>query len=173
MLQRVRSFPKTTVVRVAVEVLKRNSYFAHPENIILGMLASSKKDVRERGMQKVLSLRDHNQWSNSIRKFIAPEINLEAKCFSYLCDIEDDSVEEPPAIRSMNEDQIKSVINVPLVLKHPCHNQNVERHVKLVTEASSSVCSFERRDGMIRQKIRSRKLMKRFDNKSQFKFEFQ
>ena len=101
---------------------------------------------------------------------MAPEINLKAKCFSYLCDFRDCSVEGPPTIQSMSKDQIKFVINVPLILKYPCHNPNLERHVNLVTEASSSVFSFERQDSLIRQEIRSGNLMKRFDNKSQFKF---
>ena len=39
--------------------------------------------------------------------------------------------------------------------KHPCHNQRVEHHAKLVTEASASVAGHDNRDGMIRQRIRS------------------
>ena len=53
-------------------------------------------------------------------------------------------------------------------LDHPCHNQCVERHVKTVTEAAAQVEGFERRDGLIRQKIKSRKLLKKFDTKVQF-----
>jgi len=55
-----------------------------------------------------------------------------------------------------------------LLLYYPCHNQTVERHVKLFTEASAQVAGFERRDGIIRQKIKSRSLMKKFDTKMQF-----
>ena len=51
---------------------------------------------------------------------------------------------------------------MPLKLKHPCHNQKMQRHVKLVTEAAGAVAGFDRRDGLIRQRIRSRKLMKIF-----------
>ena len=54
------------------------------------------------------------------------------------------------------------------MLHHPCHNQSVERHVKLVTEASAQVEGFARRDGIIRQKIKSRKLLKTFNTKMQF-----
>ena len=49
-----------------------------------------------------------------------------------------------------------------------CHNQSVERHVKMVTEAAAQVEGFERRDGLIRQKIKSRKLLKKFGTKVQF-----
>ena len=44
----------------------------------------------------------------------------------------------------------------------------VERHVKMVTEATAQVEGFERRDGLIRQKIKFRKLLKKFDTKVQF-----
>ena len=51
---------------------------------------------------------------------------------------------------------------------HPCHNQAVERHVKIVSEAASQITSLKKKDGIIRQKIRLRKLLKNFDTKSQF-----
>ena len=47
------------------------------------------------------------------------------------------------------------------VLHHPCHKQSVERHVKRVAEESAQVVGFDRRDGVIRQKIKSCKLMKK------------
>ena len=53
-------------------------------------------------------------------------------------------------------------------LEHPHHNQVVERRIKLVSKASAAVARFKNRDGLIRQKIRSRKLMKTFNTKKQF-----
>ena len=75
---------------------------------------------------------------------------------------------EPLAIKSMNDAAIQRFKLDKLVLDHPCHNQTVERHVKPVTEASICVTGFEPRDGMIRQKIKSRKLMPSFNTKKQF-----
>ena len=49
--------------------------------------------------------------------------------------------------------------------KASLHNQRVERHVKLVTEASPSVEEHDNRAGMICQRIRSRKLMKTIEQK--------
>ena len=74
----------------------------------------------------------------------------------------------PPAIRHLSDSEIEDCRMKPLILCRPCHNQTVERHVKLVTEASAQVTGFERRDGLIRQKIRSRKLLKKFNTKMQF-----
>jgi len=63
---------------------------------------------------------------------------------------------------------IAKMLTKPLVLLHPCHNQAVQRHVKLVTEAASVVTRYENRDGMIRRNIQSRLLMSKFDSKQQF-----
>ena len=79
-----------------------------------------------------------------------------------------DEITEPPAIRYMNEKSLVQILSNPLILMHPCHNQVVERHVQIVSEAASQLTSFEKRDGFIRQKIQSRKLLKKFDTKSQF-----
>ena len=38
------------------------------------------------------------------------------------------------------------------LLHHLSHSQSVERHVKVVAEASAQVAGFDRRDGVIRQK---------------------
>lgn len=50
----------------------------------------------------------------------------------------------------------------------PCHTQAVERTVKLVTEAAENVCESLAREGYIKAKINSRKLMPKFDTKKQF-----
>ena len=52
--------------------------------------------------------------------------------------------------------------------KYKCHTQAVERAVKLVTEAASSVVGEEARDGFIRQRINSRKEVGRFNTKVKF-----
>ena len=97
----------------------------------------------------------------TVRKFNIPEINIEADFYHKMINFEEITTTEPPAIKSLNNAAIqrfKLKLN-KLELDHPCHNQAVEpRHVKLVTEASIRVAGFERRDGMIRQKIKSRKL---------------
>ena len=56
-----------------------------------------------------------------------------------------------------------------VVPKYPCHTQVVERCVKIVTEASKSVCGFEARDARIRSKIKSREMMPCFKSKMYFK----
>ena len=71
-------------------------------------------------------------------------------------------VNQPPSIKHHSDSKIEVIRKYPLKLNHPCHNQHVERHVKLVTEASSQVCGIDHRDGLIRQKLMSRQIMKKF-----------
>ena len=68
----------------------------------------------------------------------------------------------------MTNYEVERIRENKLILKQPFHNQpSIECHVKLVTEASTAVAGFERRDGLIDQKIKSRKL-KSFETKKQF-----
>ena len=55
----------------------------------------------------------------------------------------------PVLLRLIEEDKILEFIKKPFKLRHDCHSQNVERHVKLVTEASAIVVEHGRRDGVI------------------------
>ena len=55
-----------------------------------------------------------------------------------------DEITESPAIKHLNEENLNQLKSNALKLMHPCHNQAVERHVKLVSEAASQVTSFER-----------------------------
>ena len=97
--------------------------------------------------------------SSSIRLFDVPTLNLEVNAY----------YEFAPAIASLTDREIKECLKKLLVLHHPCHKQSVERHVKLVAEESAQAAGFDTRHGVIRQKLKSRKLMKTFATKKQFK----
>ena len=70
---------------------------------------------------------------------------------------------EPPVTKRYTDDEMRG-----LTLKHPCHNQVVERHIRVVSDAASKVCGHNRRDGHIRQKLKSRRLMKTVESKKQY-----
>jgi hypothetical protein len=167
-LKRVLSFPNNKVRKIATDVLQRNAFFAHSENIIVGMLGSSLDDIRQMGVETVLSLRASEPRSTEVRKFEVPQLNFDAQHFYEMTTNNGDNTEVPPLIKDFSDDEIKELSLYPLTITHPCHNQTVERHVKLVTQASSMVSTFERRDGLIRQRISSRKLIKQFGTKKHF-----
>ena len=50
-LKRVLSFPNNKVMKIATDVLKRNAYFSHSENIIVGMFGSSVDEIRQIGVK--------------------------------------------------------------------------------------------------------------------------
>ena len=99
--------------------------------------------------------------SATVHSFDLPTINLAATSFDKMVNL-NSWQHQPPAIGHLTDVDIEQCRVRPLTLHHPCHNQSVERHVKLVTEASAQVEGFARRDGIIRQKIKSRKLLKTF-----------
>lgn len=75
----------------------------------------------------------------------------------------------------MSDLELKSMIETGCILEiasFPCHSQAVERHIKLVTEASVSVCGEKPRDGFIRCRLKSRCEIPKFETKSQFFFKY-
>ena len=79
-------------------------------------------------------------------------------------------MEQPVILKKfyLSDLELDNLRNSPLKLDHLCHNQAVERPVKAVTEASARLTGFERRDGLIRQKLKSRALMQFFNTKQDF-----
>ena len=69
----------------------------------------------------------------------------------------------------LSDIEIQAIATKRLALLHPCHNQAVERHIKLVAEASASVAGYERHNKSIKRKIKSRKIMNEFNTKRQFR----
>ena len=106
--------------------------------------------------------------STNIRHFKVPKINPTSKSYHELANLDESDVEEPPLVRHFSLSDMEDLKSMPLQISHPCHNQAVERHIQLVSEVSALVTGFENRDGIIRQRIKSRHLMKRFDTKRQF-----
>ena len=190
-MQSVKKFPSGKVKSIAMKVVKYNAFSAHPENVLLCMLADEDDDARRIAVNKIMSMRGRlpdfrvdddfeggsielddeddqptgERENQDVRKFCVPKINVEAKVYGNL---NDPGVTEPPVTKRMSIEQIEQFRSKPLRLCHPCHSQSVERHVKLVSEASQTVAGFEKRDGHVHMKIKSRKLMPIFDTKKDF-----
>ena len=144
------------------------------------MLAKDDENIRRRAVDKILELRSETSATTDmesstlesrrdiIRQFKVPKINVEDTHFYELTNLDSiKDISQPPSVMDLDDTSIAQMLTKPLVLQHPCHNQAVERHVKLVTEATSVVTGYEKRDGMLHQKIQSRLLMSKFDSKQQ------
>ena len=73
----------------------------------------------------------------------------------------------------MSDDEVNEMANsdtppVTQFLDLPCHTQNVERHVKIVSEVSRKAVGVKAIDGMIRSTIVSRNKMSSFSSKKDF-----
>ena len=77
-------------------------------------------------------------------------------------------INEPPAIKHTRDENLAKIRQTSLKLQHPCHNQAVERHIKVIIEASAAVSTFKRRNGLIRQKLKSQKLIKNINSKCDY-----
>ena len=78
-----------------------------------------------------------------VRKFILPKITTNAKTYHSLSSLSLKDVHEPPALKHLLNKKIEAFQQHKLNLEHPCHNQAVERHIKLVSEASAAVTGFK------------------------------
>ena len=104
--------------------------------------------------------------SSSLDSFVLPELNLEAKFYYELINLNAKDIEEPlPAMRDVNYSMLKDIRSNDLKLHHPHLNQSTKRCPKLVFEASSAITERERKNGMIRQKLKLLIFPKRFDTK--------
>ena len=139
------------------------------------MLADNVHNVRLLAVIKILSIRVSKKnldnvgrdEEGDVRKFIIPKINTNAKTYYSFSSLSLKDMHEPPALKYLLNKEIETFQQHKLNLEHPYHNQAVERHIKLVFEASAAVAKFKNRDGFIRQKIRSRKRKKSFNTKKQ------
>ena len=74
---------------------------------------------------------------------------------------------EPPLMIKLFDDETSRLILTPLELpQYPCHTQAVERGIKVVSKAASTVIGEEARDGFIRQNLLSRKVFGWCDTKA-------
>ena len=104
----------------------------------------------------------------AIRRFEVTQITCKAQSYHIMAEIDAEKIAEPPQLQSLPLIEIQNVRSAPLKVSHSCRNQAVKCHIKLVTETLSVTTGLDSRDGLIRQRIKCRHLIKRFDAKKQF-----
>ena len=123
-------------------------------------------------IRRVLAIKETS--SQNVRLFKVPELRLDAEDYTEMIDWKTTERFVPPLLKDVDKEDLKKCIemqNIPNLnfLNLPCHNQGVERMVKLVTEASGKVAGQTSRDGMIRSKIKSRDMIPKYNSKKDFK----
>ena len=112
LVQRILKVPNKIIKETALKVVQRNRFFAHQENILIGMLGDNDEEIRMLGVNKVLSIRqklstgalsnidaitesvneEHSSESTcdtsaTVRSFDLPTINLAATSFDKMVDL--------------------------------------------------------------------------------------
>ena len=123
-----------------------------------------------KGMRRILRARSE---SYGLRKFSIPTLNFNAQNYTDLIDWQLTDVTEPLLLADVPVEEIEMLVGsgeTPVMdfPRYPCHTQ-VERCVKLVTEASASVCGKNARDGFVCVRLESRKIMAYFNTKSDYR----
>ncbi|KAK5649767.1 hypothetical protein RI129_000796 [Pyrocoelia pectoralis] len=161
--------------KVIDPVISRNSYFIHPENLLLSMLADSRTHIRELALRRILKakLREADVDSDVIRPFRVPVINFSAIDYVDLIDWQTCEITSPPVLQNFSVEDIEQLVfsdseKMVELTSFPCHTQAVERCVKLVSEASLSVIGSGARDGFILANIQCRQKMPHFETKREF-----
>ena len=157
--------------KIVDNVIQRNGYFGHPENVLVAMLGDDMENIRELAYQQIMNARSNN--APGVRTFKIPALNFDAEDYTKIMTWEEFEITEPPLTANLSDEALKSIVKSGLgtfqnIKKYLCHTQAVERCIKLVTEASNSVCGYQKRDGFIRARLLSRHQMPRFDTKKQF-----
>ncbi|KAF0288495.1 hypothetical protein FJT64_013150 [Amphibalanus amphitrite] len=145
-------------------VIQRNGFWAHPEQILLAMVADEDRAVRERAVRLIRAARQH-ETEDSCRVFAVPAINFEATVYTELVDW-NEPISQPPLLRDLDDAELLDLVDAPMVVPpYPVHTQAVERAVRTVTEACREVMGEEARHGLITAKIRHRQLLPTINSK--------
>ena len=153
-------------------VIQRNSYFAHPENLLLSTMTDNRPQIRELALCRILKAQDQPK-RKRVRQFTVPLINFDCTDYPAMIDWMMVCMTEPPVTMSISDDDLREFIREPTMPvvtfdRYPCHTQAVERWIKVVTEASKSACRKNRRDGFIRTRLESKAKMPIFETKWDF-----
>ena len=58
---RIQNFTNLKAENIALKVIETNGHFAHPENILLGMLADPDENICNAAADKIVHFRNHDQ----------------------------------------------------------------------------------------------------------------
>ncbi|GBM69097.1 hypothetical protein AVEN_178176-1 [Araneus ventricosus] len=161
---------KTAVARTSA-VLKD---FGVISEVDTSHVVDKNKVRREKSLKRSeLQLHRNKKWHATRverRRFVDPKLNFKANQYIGMIDwFKCDVITEPPIAADHTVEELKSIaedgfIKDLQIYKFPCQAQSVERCVKLMTEAASTVGGSHNRNGFIRNVMASRAIMPSFEH---------
>lgn len=166
-LQLLKLLP-TEISDIVKPYVERNAYYCHPENLLLSMICDDDKLIRLKAITTISEIRKNSD--RSVRLFRTPTLNFNADSYHEMIDWNKEKLTEPPLTYNLTNNEICQLEHQAFTIPpYSAHTQSVERAIKIVTEASTKVYGFEKRDGLIKSKLSSRKLYSKSDAKSDLK----
>ena len=168
-VQTLNKFSPPEVIKIVEDTVNRGAWHAHSENVLLSLICSDDEQERRFAIKKILDLRGQSTKGNtSVRSFMVPKINWQANSLFNLINWDGD-IFEPVHTCHISKEELIQYLDTPFLKPDvPCHTQPCERAVKETTKAASKVYSWEKRDGIIRAKIKSRKMLPKVSVKRNF-----
>lgn len=165
------NFLPQDLISVVHQVMNDNSYYAHSESILLGMIFDERKPIREMAFEKIMFIR-RNKDQTKLRAYEKPKINFACTDYINMIDLNNNNILfEPPFTKKMPFEHLndyKDSDEVVLDINIPCHIQGTERNVKEVTRASKHVTE-KHKAGFLATSTESREKMPKFESKQDFK----
>lgn len=108
------------------EVIQRNGFFAHHENILMTMLVDEKKSIRNSAYNYILNARKK---ITGVRNFAVPKIKLNAKNYINMVDWKKNEITEPPLTHRFTDEDLWKIVQLgpkcellqSPYFKIPCH----------------------------------------------------
>lgn len=154
------------------ECVTFNSYFAHPENVLLAMIADKNKNIRRIGYTKILESR--RTVRNGVRVFEKPsksQLNFQSDSYHEFIIWDKIEIFEPPFTQQfatgdlaklMDSDHIIALPSIPL------HTQACEYYIQGLSESVKAVAGHSNQEGHLKNKMMSRARMGVFHTKKNF-----
>ena len=175
-MQLVSTFCPREVQDIVNPYIGRSAYFAHPELLLLTLLASEQEQERHFAVAIVRGARKGELKGCSLpRKFEVPPINFEAQGLTELIDWSKVPIMEPLLTSMMTMKELEACLDQPLSVPATwqCHAQSMERAVKKVSDSCRLVVGREKREGWIRCAEESRRILRNPDTKADYEALFQ
>lgn len=155
----------------------QNAYFAHPENLLLAMIADERKHVREFGYAKIIKCRQaaNSGQPQKLRKFQKPttsQINFRCDEYYDLLFWNKITILEPPFTHKFSIEELEKFMSADAAidLPHiPVHTQACEYFIQGLSESVTHVAGQENQEGYLKLKMMHRARMGVFTKKKDFK----
>ncbi|GBM10212.1 hypothetical protein AVEN_177481-1 [Araneus ventricosus] len=169
-------FLPENLLKVIDPVIQRNAFFAHPGNVLLGMIVDKRDHIGELGFRRIIKARNLASKRKSIRSFQPPKINFPATYCIEMIHWNNITLSPPPLLRKFSNQEIWSKVQSG----GTATEWNFDKFPYL-TQAMGTMCEASnrgitksrrfqfQRDGFIRTTLLSRSSMPSFSSKYYFK----